>query len=222
MLRYTVLLLLSMQQLTSLSQTTLIYVGDPMCSWCYGISEELTSVWDSHASLDKEVVLGGLRAGGGDEWTSDFREFLRHHWQDVHTATGVEFNYGLLDLDHFSYDTSPACKAVVVARSIDPSSVLPFFKAVQRRFYLDNMDPLLVSTYLPICEELGIDWATFSERFEAAAYDELTIQDYTRARSLGVRSFPALLLLHEGETTVIASGYADAATMTAAISALLK
>ncbi len=46
----------------------IIYVGDPMCSWCWGISPALTELRD-HFAKEKiafKVIVGGLRPGGGD------------------------------------------------------------------------------------------------------------------------------------------------------------
>ena len=38
----------------------LIYVGDPMCSWCWGFAPEIESLADDYPI---EVVVGGLRPG---------------------------------------------------------------------------------------------------------------------------------------------------------------
>ena len=50
----------------------LIYVGDPMCSWCWGMAPALQA-FAAHAlqqELAFSVVLGGLRPGGADAWTA--------------------------------------------------------------------------------------------------------------------------------------------------------
>ncbi|MFQ5523922.1 MAG: DsbA family protein, partial [Acidimicrobiia bacterium] len=40
--------------------TKLIYVGDPMCSWCWGFAPEIEDLADEYPV---EVVVGGLRPG---------------------------------------------------------------------------------------------------------------------------------------------------------------
>src|SRR5690606_34230299 len=97
-----------------------VYFGDPMCSWCWGISSQIERLrrWCLAENISFRLVMGGLRAGGGDAWDRRFRDFLRHHWQEVAGLTGQTFNTGLLDAESFEYDTEPACRAVVTARSM--------------------------------------------------------------------------------------------------------
>lgn len=44
----------------------LIYVGDPMCSWCYGFGKELSALVAHVPDLNLEIVVGGSRAGATD------------------------------------------------------------------------------------------------------------------------------------------------------------
>ena len=121
----------------------LVYFGDPMCSWCWGTAPQLRSLreWGGHNNLPFRVVMGGLRAGGGEPWTDAFRNFLRHHWRDVAARTGQTFNEDLLEREFFNYDTEPACRAVVTARSLGVPDELEFMYRVQNRFYVLNEDP---------------------------------------------------------------------------------
>ena len=41
----------------------LLYVGDPMCSWCYGFGKEMTALMTLHPGLELEIIVGGVRAG---------------------------------------------------------------------------------------------------------------------------------------------------------------
>jgi len=56
-------ILLLMQNLSlAQEQPTIIYIGDPMCSWCYGFAPELSKTidhFDNKANL--RLVMGGLR-----------------------------------------------------------------------------------------------------------------------------------------------------------------
>lgn len=199
----------------------LIYVGDPMCSWCYGIAEELTQTVDHYGdALEVELVMGGLRAGGGEEWNQNFRDFLRHHWEDVSARSGQPFSYDLLDSDSFDYDTEPACRSVVVAMQMAPQKGLSFFKAVQRGFYLGNRDPKDVNFYQPICKDLELDFDTFSKLFDSTEMKRKTNEHFERSAQLGARSFPTIILLRNGKYELVASGYATADKMIATIGKL--
>ena len=46
----------------------IIYVGDPMCSWCYGIAPELKKLKSHYdtKNIPFKIIVNGLRPGGGD------------------------------------------------------------------------------------------------------------------------------------------------------------
>lgn len=51
-------------------EVTLRYIGDPMCSWCWGISSTLEELarYCEQKGIGFTLTMGGLRAGGGDAW----------------------------------------------------------------------------------------------------------------------------------------------------------
>ena len=124
------------------SKNKLIYFGDPMCSWCWGIAGHLQKLKEEFSGeLDFQVVLGGLRPGGGDLWNDEMKGFLREHWEHVETASGQPFNYNLLERDEFNYDTEPPSRAVRVIRDLAADKEFEFFKAIQGSFYAENNNP---------------------------------------------------------------------------------
>lgn len=197
-----------------------IYVGDPMCSWCWGISPALESLqaFALEQGIEFSVVTGGLRPGGGDAWTPAFKSFLRHHWEEIGARTGQPFSFDLLEREHFNYDTEPACRAVVVARELIPSGrLLAFFAAIQKRFFAAGRDPSRVGFYEEICRDFDIDFAAFSARFASAEARAATREDFALSRGLGVRAFPTVLFRNEGTVRTIAAGFATADAMIGAI-----
>jgi len=214
-------ILLSMSNMNE-TKPQLIYVGDPMCSWCYGMSEELSqtvSFFDDKVEL--QMIMGGLRAGGGEEWNSKFKDFLKHHWEDVSKRSGQPFKYDLLKRENFDYDTEPACRAVVAIEEMDKSKSLPFFKAVQKGFYYDNEDPKSKTFYKSIVGELGLDYDRFCELFDSQEVKNNTQNHFRNAGQLGVRSFPTVLLQKNGQLYMIASGYDTFDNMRSRIQKLL-
>lgn len=203
----------------------ILYVGDPMCSWCWGAAPALHAL-AQHAlgeGLGFNVLVGGLRPGGGEAWTPQFRAFLRHHWQEVAARSGQPFRFDLLERPHFNYDTEPACRAVVVARRMlagaDDLRVLNFFTAVQRRFYAHNLDPCEDGFYPDLCAEQGLDHGDFATRFHSAAARAETAAEFQQVRALGVRGFPTVLLRQKDTLRPIANGYASAEALIRAVDA---
>ena len=59
------------------NKNEIIYIGDPMCSWCWGISPALIQLRNHFAKdMAFRIVVGGLRPGGGDPWNDQMKEFI--------------------------------------------------------------------------------------------------------------------------------------------------
>lgn len=191
------------------------YVGDPMCSWCWGISPTVSAVeaFCEAEGIEFSITMGGLRAGGGDPWNEGFRSFLRNEWRHITQTTGQPFGYALLDAPHFDYDTEPACRAVATVKLLQARNQLPgsipltFFSAIQQKFYVEGQDPKIPEFYASLCAELALDFDAFGSLFESPEARQAVQQDFVRCRQWGVRSFPTLLLERQGKTELLAAGY---------------
>ncbi len=200
----------------------LIYVGDPMCSWCYGFAEEITAVKEAlEGQVDFQLVMGGLRPYN-TQTMSDLGEFLKHHWEDVNKRSKQPFIYDILEDTSFVYDTEPPCRAVVVVRNIDSNKEFEFFKAVQKAFYLENKNTNELETYLQIAENLGMSKSAFKKHFLSEEYKVKVAQDFQLARSIGANSFPTVLLEINGQYEVVASGYSTAEKVLARVNKYLQ
>ncbi len=185
----------------------LIYVGDPMCSWCYGISPELDKVASHYkGKLEIEIVMGGLRPYN-TETMFDLKDFLADHWQEVNHRSGQPFSYGILENQKITYDTEPPSRAVVTVRQLTPHKTLAFFTAIQKDFYFKNKNMHLVESYYSSLDELGIDRDKFYTLFMSDEMKTLVKKDFERANSLKVHSFPTLLLVKNDRTYFVANGY---------------
>lgn len=187
----------------------IIYVGDPMCSWCWGISNHLKKLKAHFSNFKFTVVVGGLRPGGGDPWDDQFKNFLKHHWKEVNERSRQPFGYTLFDREKFNYDTEPACRAVVVARDWISEMELEFFEAVSRKFYVENSDPTEVVFYASICEKFEIPFEDFSKKFQSDEARLETNQDFMLGRNWGVTSYPTVVLRHNDELFQINRGYTE-------------
>ena len=191
-------------------QEKLIYVGDPMCSWCYGFAPQLDKLVEQYKSkMDIELVTGGLRPYNQTP-INEMKEFLTGHWQEVNKRTQQPFNYDILNSQDLTYDTEPSCRAVVVVRHMNPKKEFEFFKIIQEAFYNQNKDLRKVESYYPILDKLGLDKEEFKKRFTSEEYKKLVQKDFERAGALGVRGFPSLLLELNGKLIVLSRGYTTA------------
>lgn len=208
---------------------TVRYIGDPMCSWCWGISPELKKVAEycQNHGIGFGVTVSGLRPGGGDAWNEQFKAFLRHEWENIQRVTGQPFGFSLLDKDEFNYDTEPPCRAVVVMSKLlerhENSSrlILEFLSGIQYRFYVDGEDPKSVEFYRELCSAAGVAYEDFLNAFLSSEAKAATAQEFERCRHWGVRGFPSILLDNNGGITLLSSGYTSSATLIAKLETLL-
>ena len=189
----------------------LLYVGDPMCSWCYGFGKEMTALMALHPGLEMEIIVGGVRAGATDLLDQAGKEFRLGHWERVEAQSGLPFNRAaLMARENFVYDTEPVCRAVVTARKLAPAAdLLAVFRTLQQAFYVDGLDTTdgrVLSAV--VAEQLQLDVDTVLRMWQDADTIAQTRADFSRARALGVRSFPALLLDKGGEIIEVSGGYA--------------
>lgn len=191
-------------------KATLIYIGDPMCSWCYGFSPELSKVMDNlEKGVDLRLVMGGLRPYN-TETMKELGDFLNGHWKEVQERSGQSFGYDILKDHSFIYDTEPPSRAVLVVRKLNPEKEFAFFKAVQTAFYADNKNTHLVDTYMELAEQMDIDPTAFKTAFESEEMKDAVRRDFEWAAEMGVRGFPTLLLQIGEKYHLIANGYRKA------------
>lgn len=206
------ILLISFSTLPLMAQekATLIYIGDPMCSWCYGFAPEISKAKEQLGNeVNFQLVMGGLRPYN-TETMADLNEFLDHHWKDVATRSGQKFNHAILQDHSFVYDTEPASRAVITVRTLQPEAEFAFFKAVQTAFYADNKNTHELATYLPLCDQFGVDKTAFAKAFVSEEMKEKTRDDFKYSGALGVRGFPSLVVKKGEEYFLIANGYTTA------------
>ncbi len=195
-------------------RATIIYIGDPMCSWCWGAAPEITSLKEAYqAEFDFKIIQGGLRPGTTQVMSPRQKQFLREHWEEIQQMTGQAFRFDLLETEDFVYDTEPPARAVVAVRNIKPALEFDFFKSVQKAFYVDNQDTNLTETYLNLCEEYFIDTEAFKQEYLSRETKVRTEADFEKARMLGVLGFPTILFKVGEKHKQVARGYASFTNM---------
>ena len=193
----------------------IIYVGDPMCSWCWGIANELEKLRLTYdGEMPFYVVLGGLRPKGEERMDERMRGFLRNHWEHVEKASGQPFGYGILEQDSdFQYDTEKACRAVVAMRSLEPERDFEFFRDVQKGFYVDNMDTNNSLEYVSLLDNYDVSREDFIAAYDSEEVKKETWEDFAWAKQIGVKGFPTVVFWNGEEAIALATGYSDFETM---------
>ena len=223
MVKYVFILTLVLMQNLSLAQeqSTLIYIGDPMCSWCYGFAPELAKTieyFDDKVQL--RLIMGGLRPYN-DEHINTMKDFLKEHWEHVYEASGQPFDYGILDDPNFVYDTEPPSRAVLVVRHLNPEAEMAFFKDVQEMFYAKNQHTDVAENYYPLVDKYRINREEFTKSFNSDEMKLLIKEDFNAANDMNIRGFPSMVLFQDGKYTLISNGYSKSEDLVKKIEKLI-
>jgi putative protein-disulfide isomerase len=212
-------------------EKSLIYIGDPMCSWCYGFGVPLQQLMSQLPGVPLTLVLGGLRAYNKEIMPEALKSTLRHHWGEVTKRSGKPFGNHQFDREGYIYDTEPACRAVVTIRVHASEHTLAMYHAIQHAFYAMSRDITQTSVLADIWQELlstlpgdignigntgsttNFSRADFLHAFESDSIKSLTRNDFEMAQQWGIRGFPALIAVVDGQAQLVANGYMEAATM---------
>jgi putative protein-disulfide isomerase len=203
------------------SDRELLYIGDPMCSWCWGISAELDKLVEQFPGVSFRILTGGLRTGSHvQELTDEFVQFLAVEWSEVNARTGQPVDFGILQREDWVYDTEPACRAVTVMGEIDESLAWPLFKRIQQAFYAEGVVVTDPDVYPDLVRDVAGDPDKFMAMFLSKDAVELVRDDFALVRSWGITSFPTVILRQGDSGTIIAQGYATAEEMAAEVEEL--
>lgn len=187
----------------------LLYVMDPMCSWCWGFAPvfEALLAQARAAGVEAHLLVGGLRAGTREALDAGTRGYILEHWQAVHARTGQSFRFeGALPAG-FVYDTEPACRALVAVRQLDPARLWPLLRAIQQAFYVEGRDVSRAAVLVELAEAVGVARPAFAAAFDSAVLREATAADFQRVQNLGIAGFPTLLAERNGQLALLTNGY---------------
>jgi putative protein-disulfide isomerase len=172
----------------------LIYVADPMCSWCWGFAPVIDAVSSRFGDgLPIRLIMGGLRPGTTEPMTEAAKRSTRGHWEHVREASGQPFDMAFFDREGFVYDTEPAARAVVVVRRRGTGPALAYLKAVQHAFYAQNRDVTDPDVLAGVAEEAGLGQDGFSDAIRSEEARQETWTDFAISQKAGITGFPTLL-----------------------------
>lgn len=196
----------------------LIYIADPMCSWCWGFAPVITTIRSRFTdNVAIKIIVGGLRAGETRLLTEKGKHYIAQHWHNVHETTGQPFDFAFFAREGFVYDTEPACRAVVTVREFAPSAALDYFSALQEAFYANGRDIRQTEVLTAIAIACGVPADAFASRFDGPMIREATLDDFRLTQRLAVPGFPALLANESERLVPLTLGYSPLETLLPAL-----
>jgi len=203
--------------------STLFYIHDPMCSWCWGFRRSFGAlVMGLPGDVKVERLLGGLASDSDEPMPDQMRAHLQRTWRRIQARIpGTHFNFDFWSRCSPRRSTWPACRAVIAARRQAAPFDQAMTDAVQRAYYLEARNPSDRETLISLAGEIGADPDVFDRDLESDETRRALAAEIARAREMGVDSFPALVLDRSGSRWRIPVEYTDPSAMLETIGLLL-
>lgn len=191
------------------STSRLIYIMDPMCSWCWGFSPVLQALAEQAAAKGVGLTIraGGLRPNEKIGLTSNKADYILGHWRAVQERTGQPVTLEGALPEGFIYNTEPGDRALVTARNLDASKLWSFVKLLQQSFYVDLQDITQAQVIVNLAEQAGYSKKDFAQAFDGAQMRQATVEEFEWVANLGISGFPTLLAEHKGQLALLTNGY---------------
>lgn len=156
-------------------ETTLHYIHDPLCGWCYAAEPMLDAVMQRGAGrLRVELHGGGLFPG--ISLPASRREYIKAADARIGSLSGQVFGKayleGLLDDPATIYDSVPPIVAILAAQKAKPDSGPAMLKAIQRAHYRDGRRVVDVPVLAGIAESIGLERHAFLSLYHEAREQE--------------------------------------------------
>lgn len=180
--------------------TTLYYIHDPMCSWCWGFARTWSQLRSSlPAEIEVIRLLGGLAPDTDAPMPAAMQQKLTDTWHRIQCSIpGTEFNFSFWERTDLRRTTYPACRAVIAARQQGTDYDSAMTRAIQRAYYLQARNPANEVTLMELADELGLNTAVFNRALHDPHTQAELLQEIARARAMNADSFPGLVLEHHG------------------------
>ncbi|KRT55489.1 putative protein-disulfide isomerase [endosymbiont of Ridgeia piscesae] len=180
--------------------TTLFYIHDPMCSWCWAFAPVLDKL---QRQLPAEIrftrLLGGLAPDNPAPMAAEMREQLQATWRRIEQKLPeIRFNFDFWSRCEPRRSTYPACRAVIAARSLNDSKEQPMIRTIQQAYYRQTRNPSDAATLIELAGKIGLDPARFRVALNDSATDTILKQEIAQAQAMHATSFPALVLELDG------------------------
>ncbi len=176
-------------------QTTLHYVYDPLCGWCYGAAPLLQAA-ATIAGLKIDLHAGGLWLGSRRQPMGEaLRDYVRPHDQRIEALTGQHFGERyfneLLLREGCLLDSEPPIRAVLAVTALGGDGLAMLHRILQSH-YRDGIwigEPAFLAT---LAAEQGIAAEAFQQAYLQAPLLQHLADSQGWMKRLGGQGYPTL------------------------------
>ncbi|MBN4060583.1 DsbA family protein [bacterium AH-315-I20] len=188
---------------------TLYYIHDPMCSWCWAFRPVFTELLNKlHDDIDVQYLVGGLAPDSSEPMDAATQTMIQKHWRTIQVkVSSTEFNFDFWTNNTPRRSTYPACRAVLAAKVINPDKEDAMILAIQQAYYLNALNPSDDDVLINCATSIGLDTSLFAQTLNSPTTQQALQDNIQKNQSLGVYSFPSLVLEENSRFKPIAIDY---------------
>ncbi|KTF11517.1 DsbA family protein [Pseudoalteromonas sp. 10-33] len=189
-------------------QSKLIYIHDPMCSWCWGYAPTWLKLKEQlEHRIIVEYKVGGLAADSQQPMPKAMKEMLVETWHKIQKQLGIQFNYDFWRNCEPRRSTYPACRAALIARKTNKEAQM--IEAIQHAYYLNAQNPSDEITLVELAEGIGFEKTAFADELASLSLNNELSDELNFIKTLPINGFPSLVLIHNNSYYPIAVDYTD-------------
>ena len=175
---------------------TLLYIHDPMCSWCWGFAPMWRKLQEHLPSnISVKYLLGGLAADSDLAMPQSMQDNIQQIWKTIQqTIPGTQFNFEFWTKTKPRRSTYPACRAVIAARKQSQTMDKKMILAIQEGYYLRALNPSEDTVLVQFAEEIGLDYVQFKSDLNSADTQYQLDKEVNQSRTLATQGFPSLIV----------------------------
>jgi len=191
---------------------TLLYVHDPMCSWCYGFKPTLTKIISElKGKINIQYMLGGLAPDTDKDMPLSLQNSIKSNWKQIEkTIPNIKFNYDFWALCKPRRSTYPSCRAVIAATKQHHKYEKLMIEAIQSAYYLHSQNTSDYNVLYELAKAIELDVDLFFKDIHSNKINIELNNQISHCRIIGADSFPSLFLSTQNSYQEIALDYNDA------------
>ncbi|MGX5833593.1 DsbA family protein [Aeromonas piscicola] len=191
-----------------MNETSLHYVYDPLCGWCYGAAPLLQAA-AGIPGLHIELHAGGLWLGERRQPMGQaLRDYVRPHDERIQALTGQSFGEGyfndLLLRDGLLLDSEQPIRAIL-AMSVLGGNGLTLLHRIQQSHYRDGIWIGSLEHLSSLAAEQGIDAVAFADAYQNVDLAGHLADSQGWMRRLGGQGYPTLGLVQGDKVTQLSA-----------------
>lgn len=181
-----------------MNNTTLHYVYDPLCGWCYGAAPLLEAA-AGIPGLNIALHAGGLWLGERRQpMGSALRDYVRPHDERIQALTGQPFGARYFDelllSEGLLLDSEPPIRAILAVSALGGNG-LTLLHRIQQTHYRDGLWVGSLNQLSELAAEQGIEPEAFDQTYQQMNLSEHLTQSQGWLRRLGGQGYPTLGLM---------------------------